>query len=363
VAPYRFRLLEPKAPEAELAFVQQRLKDRPDSALDLATLAGLHLRLRKFDDAEKAARRSLELLPAFNSGASLVLAHIAQARHDFAEAIRLAQDVLKDRMRHPDALSILVTANLGFGRVQEAVRWADQLADRMPTTANLTQRAVALEAVGRDDEALHDYLRAIDVEDIGEMEASSRARTMLARFHARRGRTDDAQDLLREAIRIHPQNHVALALLGDIVRPDSPIDAERHYTSALQASGGEPAYLMKKGLREQAEKMLRDELATSTFGHRRTLAELLLQTGRNDEALALMLEESKNRRDVETLELLADALLRSGRAKDAQTVLREALATGVKSASLWTRAAAVERKLNNPSRAKLYERLATEVRG
>jgi tetratricopeptide (TPR) repeat protein len=371
VAPYRFRLLTPAPPDAELPMVQERLKNRPDSALDLATLASIHLRMRRFAEAEKTARRSLELLPVYNAGATMVLAQLAQGRHDFAEAVKLTLEVLKMHPRSPDALSLLVTANLGRGSVHEAMRWAGELVDRLPTTGSLTQRALALEAVGRDDEALHDHMKAIELEDIGEMEVSSRSRAMLARFHLRRGRLDDARDLLEEALRIDPKNHVALALLGDVELQDGAVvDAERHYTSAFQASGGEAAYLLKKArakgkggaaLLSQAEEMLRDELAGSAFGHRRTLAEVLLEKGADGEALALMLEESKIRRDVETLELLTEALVRAGRAKEALTVAREALATGVRRASLYRRAARLEQTAGLAARAALYARLADEV--
>jgi tetratricopeptide (TPR) repeat protein len=370
VAPYRFRLLSTAAPEAELAVLRERLEKTPDSALDLAALASVQLRLRRYDDAEKSARRSLELLPVYNGGAKLALAGVLQARHDFAGAARLAEDVLREQPRDPAAADLRITLSLALGRVDEAVRRADDLADRLPTTGPLTQRALALEAAGRDGEALHDYERAIALEDVGEADRSSRARAMLARFHLRRGRVGLARDLLVEAVRIHSHNAAALALLGDVeLLRGARDEAVRRYEEAFHASGGDPAYVVKvarakkdAALLARAESTLRDRVAKGPGGHRRTLAELLLlDRGAAGEALGLLLEEAETRRDAETLGLLSEALLRSGRARDARAVVREALATGVRSAPLYARAASVERQLGNAARAELYDRLAREA--
>lgn len=52
--------------------------------------------------ADRAARESLEALPVFNEGAMLVLARVAEARHDFPVALELANRVLKEKAQHPE---------------------------------------------------------------------------------------------------------------------------------------------------------------------------------------------------------------------------------------------------------------------
>ncbi len=359
VAPYRLRLLEAPPVEKEIAFYEERLRRSPDGALDLASLASAQLRARKLDAAEANARESLKRLPVFNVAAKVVLAQIAQARHRFDEAIRLATEILKEKPRQPDALSLLVTASLGLGRVQDAARWADELVERLPTVGSMTQRALALEAVGRTREAVAEFERGIQLEDVGEMEASSRARALLGRLHLRHGRVEEARELLVESMRIHPESALALGLLAQVEeRCGEAVDAERHYTEAYRQSG-DAMWLARKARVKGDAKLLAEaeRLLRADGSHRRPLAEVLLERGAHEEALALMMEESKARRDWETLEVLARALLAAGRAREAQSVVREALRSGVEDEGLWRTAAAVERALGVEWRARVYERM------
>ncbi len=355
VAPYRLRVSPVPAPDVEISFYTDRLT-RAESALDRAALAGACLAKRKFGLAEEHARRSLENLPFCNVAARGVLARVAEARHDFRGAVEQANAILKEKPRSFDALSILVTSNLGLGRVDEAARAADELVDRLPCVTSYKLRAQAAFARGKEREAIHNLKRAFSVEDVGEIEASARARVLLGRIHLWAGRIDDARDVLSEAARIAPENAAALSHLGDVhaLRGDR-IAAERCFTDAYKFSG-EPWHLAKKqGCREAAIEMLREELAKSAFGHRRQLAELLLDAGRKTESLAFMNDEVKLRRDWETLALHARALTANGRPREARVTLREALRSGIEIPSLHRLAADIERALGDETRARFHD--------
>jgi tetratricopeptide (TPR) repeat protein len=320
--PYRFRVAD-RDLDAEIAWMEARVTRTPVSALDLAQLAGMYLaKARSGGDAwrEKAAAtaaRSLEALPMSNAGATLVLAQVANARHDFAEAARLAEGALRESPRSGEAMAVLVTARLAQGRVEEAARVAEALVARIPCTSSLTLRALAREAAGREDEARRDFERAIDLEDHGEVGASAHARAMLGRFHSRRGRHGVAIAYLREAARLDGA-HLMLLAQAELAagRLD---DAERHARDA--AAGGEPELVAvvadvreargdaagARALRERAAAVLREEVNASPYGHRRWLAEVLLKLGEKAEAARLLEEEIVVRRDAETLRLLAEA--------------------------------------------------------
>lgn len=370
LAPYRFAVTEKPDDEVDLDFLRDRIARAP-SGLDLAALSGTCLKKarrtgqsRWIDDARDAARRSLEILPVSNPGAILALAHAAQMTHEFEESLSLCGQVLRDRPRDPRALSLQATALLGLGRLTEALGSADALIDRSPISEHLALRAVILSARGDDREALHDFTQAALREEPGDSDGSAWLRAMWARHCLRLGALDDAEDLLREALRIRPVDGPALGLLGDLRlrRGDAPA-ADRAYAAAYQATG-DPVFLARRArarggdpdLRAAAEKALRE-----SPGHGLQLAQVLLDRGDPDavaEAVAVAEAEAQNRRHAETLETLARALLAAGRPRDARPVVREALRSGTRTASLEALSGDIEERLGCASRAAMHREAA-----
>ena len=368
-----------RALEQEIAFYQERVARDPQGGLDLALLGGTYLRMARATGdiswyllAEQAARRSLANLPFSNDGALLVLAKVADARHDFKEALRLAGKVGSA----DDALAILVSANLATGNVDAAGRAADAMVKRVPTLGSLTLRALAHSARGMDGEAVAEFERAIAAEEPGETGSSALARTLLGRLHARRGRLDLARALYGEALRILPQHPLALIHLAEIdARTGAYRSAERHLAQVVTISASPNIYdhAVLRGLGrlkllqndraaandlwDQAESRLRRDVAQGGFGHRRELAHLLLERGRPghaEEALRLMHAEVVIRRDAETMSILAWALLRNSQLHEARDAMREALRWGVQDAGLFYRAGLIEQALGERARAKAF---------
>jgi tetratricopeptide (TPR) repeat protein len=377
IAPYRFALASKPDSDDDLAFFQDRVARTPEG-LDLASLSRAYLKKarrtgqgRWIDDAETAARRSLDALPVSNSGAILALAQAAQMKHDFSGSIALCDRALRERPNDRPALALKATAQLGLGDIPGALRSADALVDRAPISENLALRAVILDAHGDEREALHDFRKAASVEEPEDPEGSAWLRTMWARLALRRGRTDDAEDLLREALRIRPFFAPALGLLGDLELDRNRLDAaDRAYADAFQSSA-DPAFLARRAdvksrkgdtaaaeeLRGAAEKALR-----RSSGHRIALARILLEKGLVQEALSIAEDEATKRRNVETIETLARALLASERLHDARIAVREALRTGGLDARLHELAAEIESRLGCVSRARMHLGAAREIR-
>ncbi|MGQ0548212.1 MAG: tetratricopeptide repeat protein [Armatimonadota bacterium] len=368
-----------RALEQEIAFYQERIARDPQSGLNLALLGATYLRMARATGnlswyllAEQAARRSIANLPFSNDGAVVVLAKVAEARHDFKEAIRLAGRVSAQE----DALAIVVTAGLGAGDVATAEQAADAMVKRTPTLGSLTLRALVYVARGKDDEAVVDFQRAIAAEEPGETGGSALARTLLGRLHARRGRLDLARSLYSEALRILPQHPLALIQLAELeTRTGAYRSAERHlsqvgtisaspniYDHAVLRGMGRLKVLQNDSaaasdLWDQAETRLRRDVAQGTFGHRRELAHLLLERGRPgnaEEALTLMRAEVRTRRDAETLSILAWALSLNGRPAEAREAMRDALSWGVRDAGLFYRAGLIEQALGNRAQAEAF---------
>ncbi len=392
VSMYRYRFArEPRGAvrqtlQHEIAFYQGRIAREPHDGLDLAALGGTYLKMAKatgdvtwFLLAEQAGQRSLANLPFHNSGALMVLARVAEARHNFHEAIELAAQIWSE-----DALGILVTSNLAAGNVVEATRAAEVLVSRTPSLVGYTLRALVEVARGQDDRALADFHRAIASEEPGEAGSSAWARTLLGRLHYQRGEHDLAEALYREALRILPQYPLALVNLAELkIRQGKYALAEQLLTQVVTITKASPNvydHVLLRGLArirelrgdlspaqqmwDEAEARLRQDVASGQFGHRRELARLLLERHRArdlPEALSLMEAELHVRRDAETLDIYAWALSSVGRWSQAREVMRQAFDSGVRDARFFYRAGVIEQALGNHREAQQFFRVATQT--
>ena len=395
-AKYRYHFSEvlrnnPSQKEAlqqEIAFYQKRLAVDSRSGLNRAALAGVYLKMARatgeggwFLLAEQAANRSIAHLPFDNNGALLVLARIAEARHDFPTALRFAKQVGFD---NEDAIALTVTSHLAMGKVSEANAAAEALVNRLPNLGSLTLRALVREAQGRDAEVLQDYKQAMALEEPGEVAGSARARSLLGRFYARRGQFVQAKALFLEALRLVPRYPLALIYLADLeTRQGNYREAIGYYSKVSAYSGGvatvfdrtvdrgmarvkqlQGEAIASEKLRDKAEAGLRQEQVSGGFGHRRDLARLLLEKGRSPditEALVLMQQEVKIRRDALTLDTLAWALLAAGEWEKADRVMAEILRSGIRDAGIFYRASAIARNLGKDAESRAYLQKAKEI--
>lgn len=369
----------------EIAFYQARIGRNPSGGLDLAALGHTYLKMARATGdltwyllAEQAAQRSLNNLPFHNSGAVFVLAKVAEARHEFARAIRLA------RQAGNEGLAIITTAELARGRVSEA-RWAAQvMVERAPGLSSYTLRALVAVASGHDRAALDDFTRALAAEEAGETASSAYLRTVWGRFYYQRGRLDRARDLYLEALRILPQYPLALVHLAELeLRSGHYRAAEDYFTRVVTLTAASPNvydHAVLRGLARvhelrgdrvgaqrfwaMAESRLRGDVASGAFGHRRELAIVLLSRDPETyaaEALDLLREELRVRRDPDTLDAYAWSLVQTGRWKEASAVMREALAGGIRDARLFYRAALIEQHLGRTVAADVLFQLAART--
>jgi tetratricopeptide (TPR) repeat protein len=205
----------------DIALYEKRVLRDPEGALDWDNLAELYLALGKrsgspeaFAKAESAAKKSLANRAAANSGAVLVLADVAQARHNFKLAVALADKILLERPGASEVYPILVSAYLAMGNLAEADRVSAQLlAANNSANANVL-RALVLEAKGSDDEAFLHYTQALKEDEFGETSSAAWNREIFARFELNHGRKRNAKALVEEALRIQPKDPSGLALLA-----------------------------------------------------------------------------------------------------------------------------------------------------
>jgi tetratricopeptide (TPR) repeat protein len=382
---YRFdvRANNPRADlEDTIAAVEARHRALPSDPLEMTELANLYFvraqldgDRRDYDAADKLARASLAVLPAPN-GASLTLAKLANARHAFRDAIELAHSY---KGRNPVGVPmVLATAYLALGELENAARAANEAVDAKPTPSTYLERALVLQAQGRDDEAGGDFANAVRLEDHGDVLESARIRTLWARFLVRRGRYADAKLVIDEALRISPGNALALSVHGELaLRTGDPKRARADLEQAFVASH-QVRYLIDRAravelagdhaganaLRTQVEGIVRDELATGGYGHRLELVETLLDRGDPTvlaEALAVARDEVQVRGSAEARFQLARALAWSGKRDEATMQIQAALATGAREAQYYELASHLELGAGHVARATTYMRLADSI--
>lgn len=423
--PYAVENIGDRPLHNEIEFYQERISRNPSDGMDRAALASVYLNLARstgdasyFHAAEESAQQSLANLPVENTAAQLVLARVAEAEHDFPTTFKIVQQILTTQPTHSEAQSLLVTSYLAIGKLPEAQQAVQRLVEQAPNLATYSLEALVHDAQGQDEQAIQAFQQALAAEEPGEVASSAKTRTLLGRFYTQRGQVKQARGLFQEALRIAPQNALALveqakletqqgnyqqaedlyaqvlgssaiahsldhqALLGQaslkLLQGDRnaaiPLWAKaeqnfrhHHHQEAEHTHGGTEHTHEDTGHAHEHRKTsepVEDHESEQNFGHRRDLARLLLTRGQPadiTEALELMQTEAQIRRDAETLETFAWALQLSNQEPAAQKVLQEAISLGTREARLFYRAGMVEQALGNKTQAQLYFQMAQEV--
>ncbi|MFD0594266.1 tetratricopeptide repeat protein [Catellatospora coxensis] len=146
---------------ASIEQAQARLRDVPGDWTTWAALGSAYVERARitgdpgyYTRAEGALRESLRLHPGPSADVALAgLGALANARHDFARAERLARQALAGNPFSADAYGVLTDALTQLGRPAEATEAAQRMLDLRPGLPALSRAAYDLEQHGRVDEA------------------------------------------------------------------------------------------------------------------------------------------------------------------------------------------------------------------
>lgn len=348
------------------------------SAAEKAMLAGLYVKQAKltgdatwYDKAEAMAKSSLAAQPTSNPAAKLALAETLEKRHLFAQSLVIAREVLRDNPRNPEALAAFATVSLAVGDIDEASRAVDLAMRLHPVSPILTLRALVLMARGRDSEAEFSFRRSLAVEDVNDAPEAANTRSVYARFLLTKGRTDQARQLVNEALQIIPGQHLALSISGDLhLKNKSAQKAAKDFSEAFAASP-QVSYLRKFS---KAKRMLRDdrgaddamrealalarkEIASGVHAHPLELSYVLIASpdpaGWN-EAIRLATDELNVRRSVLPYIVLAQANEKAGNWEAATEAIDAVLRTGVRNPDYFLSAARIAKGAGDNQRARFY---------
>jgi tetratricopeptide (TPR) repeat protein len=380
---YRYAVTGAREDHADtIAALEKRLETAASPMYDTAELADLYYQRAQLDGdprdyaaSEAMAKRSLALVRRPN-GALLTLAKLANARHDFHEAIELAREHMVANPTSAGHL-VLATAHLALGELPEASEAANAAIAQKPDGNGYLMRALVMQAQGRDAEAAFDFARAAAIESHGDPHGAARLRALWGRFLTSRGELAGAQRLLDEALRIAPTHSLALAQRGELaLRAGQLARAEALFEQAFAASR-QVRYLLDQArtkdlagdklganaLRTQIESIVRAELEEGGFGHRLDLVEVLVDRGNTRdlvEAVTLAREEVAKRPSALARFQLARALGKTGATDDALTQLQTILATGARETKFYELASQLEARRGNAPRAAMFARLGSK---
>jgi tetratricopeptide (TPR) repeat protein len=273
----------------------------------MAIVADALIELGRYDEGEQALAE---------------LARLVQSAPVLARQANLAE--LKGKLEEAERLIRAAIAKIqtAGGSAADLAWYQGRLGDFALAAGRLEEAEAIYRAVPEGTDPFHD------------------ATAGRARIAAFRGRLDEAVALLEKAVAIGPDPHM-LAALGDLDLATGRKDqAESAFARLLNVTKGRPEYL-----RERA-RFLAD--------HDRDLPT----------ALALAEADFARRQDVHGHDVLAWALFKNGRVKEAATHSAEALRLGTRDPLLYYHAALIHDRLGDrvKAREQLRQALAIQPR-
>ncbi len=373
---------EARIRDLDIGFYQSRVERDPRSAGDYTQLAGLYLqRARETADngdlvrAEENARHSIDLRSGRNAPAFGVLASSLLAQHRFAEALHVTQRLVAFDSSSVPARGLLGETQFESGHYEEAGRTLGTLATYSRDLSVAPRLARWHELHGRPEQARR--LLRVAREDARQQHAMPKEQ--LAWFHLRLGdlalrygHLGEAERELRGGLRVSPNDY---RLLGTMAR----LEAARHrWPSAIRYGEQAIAYALDPttlgvvgdayaaaGDRAKAEEYYRTMEVTVLHQpgpFHRAWSLFLLDHDRDvPRVLAKVREEIQTRRDIYGYDLLAWALHKSGRHREAGAAMTQALALGTRDAMLFYHAGMIERALGDSASASLHLRAALDA--
>lgn len=351
-----------------MATNDKRAETWNDLALALARRARETADTQYYKEAWTATERSLAI-EAGNLQARKLQVWILLGQHEFQKAADAAEAL--NKLVPDDVLTygFMSDAYVELGRYDDAEKAAQWMLDLRPgNVPGLTRGAHLRELFGDHTGAVEfmdtAYRRTAD----DEVEDRAWILTQIAHLSILTCRTEAAESLLQEALRLFPEYHYALARLAEARlqqgKTDEALDLRRRYYAAAP----HPENLFELGLAleragkggEAKETFARFEEAArkEMTGWDNANIELIYYyadvANRPDEALALAKQEAARKRDVRTLEALAWAEHKSGQSAAALPTLERALSVGVKNPVTFYRAGAIASAAGNADAAKKY---------
>lgn len=196
----------------------------------LALLGKAHLQLRNAKEATAYLERAVALAPSEpDYHTQLAMARIADGRQN--EAVQLLRNALDLDKQSLTAARIIGEFYLRHGKLNAALRWADEISKRGETSVfahNL--RGAALAGLGNLDDARKSFDAALALDP-----ADSAAYYNIAELELKSGHLDTAKKRMRSLLEQDPQQVRALAQLGQWAKQAGDLETATTYFEKIRA--------------------------------------------------------------------------------------------------------------------------------
>ena len=362
-----------------IAFYERRLTEDPQSALDMAQLAALFMEEgrmagdeRAFVVAESLARKSLGERTRRNGRSAALLTNALLAQHRFAEADSVARELVNTEPDQPAYRALLAETAMELGDYDDAIRQLGSIRARREDLGIAPRYARWAELTGRTAEARRILQKArADARLRGDLTGEQRAwfSLRLADVELRHGNLRSAGSAIRDGLKESPNDWRLVlwrarleAARGQWKRSIGSAEEVLAHVSSPDALALLATAHRQLGRDDDATafEVALEQVALSKPGTvHRSWAMTLLDKGSNDERLlALAVADTLVRHDLYTLDLLAWALYRTGRAAEALPVMRRAMSTKPNEASVRYHAAMIEFAAGDAAVGEEHRRVA-----
>jgi tetratricopeptide (TPR) repeat protein len=328
-----------------------------------------------YAQAEDALKKATELAPG-NIESEKIHVWLLLGRHEFPAALEAARAV---NQKNPDDIlvyGLLTDANAELGNYADAEKSAQWMLNLRPgNLPGMTRAAYLRELFGDVDGAYELMDMAYQATVPTETEDRAWILSQMGHLRFAAGRTDDAENIFKQALVLFPGYHYALGNLAKVRITQRRYDEavallQQRYQSAPHA---ENLYDLAEAL-ELAGRAMQAKQAFAEFVTR-SLAESVRKDNSSRElifyyadhahqpakALEVAKQEYAWRHDVYTLDAYAWALHANGQDTEARKQIEIALAVGVRDARLFDHAGEIALKLGDRAAAERYLRQSVEL--
>lgn len=368
--------------EQRIDFINREIRKNPGKSNLYTELAIALLRRERetsdkalFDRVQVALDKSFSLA-AENLEAQKVETALLIARHEYAHALTLAQEINKQVPDDVMTYGYIADANIALGDYADAEKAAQWMLDlRTHNVPGLLRGAELRQIFGDSEGALQFLNDSYQQTSPDQAEEVAWILTRMAEINLAMGKLEAADGLLQKALASFPDYYRALEVEG-CLRTD-----QRKYGEAadllhrrnLHFPESESIYaegeaLERSGDRAQAKTLYAnfEQIAQSESRHadnddRDLIFYYLEHKTDASEALRIAQLAISQRHDVWTLDSDAAALFAVRNYAEAQRQIQKALESGVRDADIYYHAAQISAALNNQSAAVRYLKLSLEV--
>jgi tetratricopeptide (TPR) repeat protein len=352
--------------EATIKDMERRLRERPADAEAAETLADALMRQARVSGnaglaihAEEVLRRALREDPQ-SYAARRMLGAVLLSQHRFREAMSHAQLATRERPDDDWNYGVLGDAHLELGEYDEAFAAFQRMMNLRPTAGAYARASYALELRGKLDAALRAMQMSADATSPNDAESLAWHHAQIGDLYRQLGRPTDAAFEYTWALHVFPDHPFAERGMAELLEQSGDLRGALNRLQAVMKRTPSPDLAARigdlhaaLGERDEAERShaLAEAAWRSDAPHPAQLVRFLADHNRElPDAIRLAERAAADRHDIFTEDALAWAYFKSGRVRDAQTAMTQALRTGTRDRSILAHAKAIERSNSFPSR-------------